>query len=121
MSIPAADTNATGAGALQRYLGDVGAVRPGLQFDALRAEDWLRSNVAGYRGPATVRQFDGGQSNPTYLMQTATDRYVLRRRPPGALLKSAHAVDREFRVMSALAAQGFPVPAPLALCEDETA
>ena len=73
-----------------------------------------------YRGPLTVKQFDGGQSNPTYLLQTAACKYVLRRKPPGVLLKSAHAVDREFRVLSALAKHGFPVPEPLALCEDES-
>jgi aminoglycoside phosphotransferase (APT) family kinase protein len=66
-----------------------------------------------------VRQFDGGQSNPTYLLETPAHKYVLRRKPPGVLLKSAHAIDREFRVLSALAGQGFPVPEPLVLCEDE--
>jgi aminoglycoside phosphotransferase (APT) family kinase protein len=76
--------------------------------------------VDSYRGPLNVRQFDGGQSNPTYLLETATAKYVLRRKPPGTLLKSAHAVDREFRVLRALAAQGLPVPEPLALCEDDS-
>jgi len=65
-----------------------------------------------------VRQFKGGQSNPTYLIETPTRRFVLRRKPPGKLLPSAHAVDREFRVIGALSAQGFPVAPPLLYCED---
>ena len=67
-----------------------------------------RAHVPGFAGPLTVRQFKGGQSNPTYLLETPARRYVLRRKPPGKLLPSAHAVDREFRVISALHAQGFP-------------
>ena len=66
-----------------------------------------------------VRQFKGGQSNPTYLLETPARRYVLRRKPPGKLLPSAHAVDREFRVISALHAQGFPVAAPVLYCADD--
>ncbi|MBL7507788.1 phosphotransferase family protein, partial [Escherichia coli] len=75
--------------------------------------------VAGYAGPLTVRQFKGGQSNPTYELTTPTAAYVLRRKPPGVLLPSAHAVDREFQVISALAAQGFPVARSYALCTDD--
>ena len=75
----------------------------------------LSRRACRFRGPLTVRQFKGGQSNPTYLLETPARRYVLRRKPPGKLLPSAHAVDREFRVISALHAQGFPVAAPLAL------
>ncbi len=75
--------------------------------------------VEGYAGPLTLRQFKGGQSNPTYLLQTPGGEYVMRRKPSGKLLKSAHAVDREFRVMSALYAAGFPVPRPYVLCTDE--
>jgi aminoglycoside phosphotransferase (APT) family kinase protein len=81
----------------KKYLGDVGAVRRGQQFDERRLDDWMRANVTGYRGPLTIRQFDGGQSNPTYVLQTPATKYVLRRKPPGVLMKSAHAVDREFR------------------------
>ena len=66
-----------------------------------------------------MRQFKGGQSNPTYLLETPARRYVLRRKPPGKLLPSAHAVDREFRVIRALHAQGFPVAEPLLYCADE--
>jgi aminoglycoside phosphotransferase (APT) family kinase protein len=64
--------------------------------------------VPGYGGPLTVDQFKGGQSNPTYRLTTPGRRYVLRRKPPGKLLPGAHAVDREYRVITALHAQGFP-------------
>jgi aminoglycoside phosphotransferase (APT) family kinase protein len=104
----------------KKYLGDIGSVRESSRFDESRLDAWLRVNVPGYSGPVTVRQFDGGQSNPTYLLKAQSGRYVLRRKPPGTLQKSAHAVDREFRVLSALAAQDFPVPTPLALCEDDS-
>jgi aminoglycoside phosphotransferase (APT) family kinase protein len=91
-----------------------------LRFDEARIEAYLRDHVNGFAGPLTVSQFKGGQSNPTYLLETPTRRYVLRRKPPGKLLPSAHAVDREHRVISALHAQGFPVPEPLLYCSDET-
>jgi aminoglycoside phosphotransferase (APT) family kinase protein len=104
----------------KKYLGDVGDVRDNSRFDEQRLDAWLRASLAGYRGPLAVKQFDGGQSNPTYLLQTPSRKYVLRRKPPGVLLKSAHAVDREFRVLSALSGHGFPVPEPLVLCEDES-
>ena len=94
-------------------------VAAALKFDAARLEAYLARNAPGFAGPLTVRQFKGGQSNPTYLLETPTRRYVLRRKPPGKLLPSAHAVDREFRVISALSAQGFPVPAPVVYCDDE--
>jgi aminoglycoside phosphotransferase (APT) family kinase protein len=83
-------------------------------------EDYLQQQVDGFSGPLTVKQFRGGQSNPTYLLESASGRYVMRRKPPGKLLKSAHAVDREFRVISALHKAGFPVPRPYVLCEDES-
>src|SRR5215475_582833 len=89
-----------------------------LRFEEERLEAWLAAHAPGFSGPLTVRQFKGGQSNPTYLLQTPGQRYVLRRKPPGKLLPSAHAVDREFRVISALHAQGFPVAAPLLSCDD---
>jgi aminoglycoside phosphotransferase (APT) family kinase protein len=91
-----------------------------LRFDSARLEAWLAREVAGFRGPLAVRQFKGGQSNPTYLLETPERRYVLRRKPPGKLLPSAHAVDREYRVIGALHAQGFPVPAPILFCADES-
>ena len=73
----------------------------------------------GFAGPITLSQFKGGQSNPTYLVETPARRYVLRRKPPGKLLPSAHAVDREYRVIGALYAQGFPVAEPIVYCADE--
>ena len=79
---------------------------------------WLQSNVEGFEGPLTVRRFDGGQSNPTYQLITPSRIYVLRKKPAGKLLPSAHAVDREFRVMEALCSTGFPVPKVYALCGD---
>jgi len=91
-----------------------------LRFDAVRLEDYLRAHVPGFVGPLVVSQFKGGQSNPTYLVETPLRRYVLRRKPPGKLLPSAHAVDREYRVISALYHQGFPVAEPVAYCADES-
>jgi aminoglycoside phosphotransferase (APT) family kinase protein len=90
-----------------------------LRMDAGRLENYLAANVKGFAGPLTVKQFKGGQSNPTYLLQTPGRAYVLRRKPPGKLLPSAHAVDRECRVIRALHKQGFPVAEPLAYCDDE--
>jgi aminoglycoside phosphotransferase (APT) family kinase protein len=78
----------------------------------------MRQNVEGYAGPLSVQQFKGGQSNPTYRLDTPGRSYVMRRKPFGKLLPSAHAVDREFRVISALAEQGFPVAQVYALCTD---
>jgi aminoglycoside phosphotransferase (APT) family kinase protein len=89
-----------------------------LRFDAAPLEAYLASHAPGFAGPLTVRQFKGGQSNPTYLLETPARNYVLRRKPPGKLLPSAHAVDREFRVISALHAQGFPAAAPVLYCDD---
>jgi aminoglycoside phosphotransferase (APT) family kinase protein len=80
---------------------------------------WMRQNVEGYHGPLKVLQFKGGQSNPTYRLDTLGGSYVARRKPFGKLLPSAHAVDREFRVISALHKQGFPVARPYALCIDD--
>lgn len=94
-------------------------VDPRHALDAEALDAWLRGHVEGYAGPLSIRQFKGGQSNPTYELSTPTAAYVLRRKPPGTLLASAHAVDREFLVISALHAQGFPVARPFALCEDD--
>ena len=93
-------------------------VTPAHRFDEERLLEYLSSHVESFDGPLSVRQFKGGQSNPTYLLEAGSGRYVLRRKPPGKLLKSAHAVDREFRIISALYAAGFAVPRPLVLCED---
>jgi len=89
-----------------------------LRFPVERLQEFLARNVPGFAGPLTVSQFKGGQSNPTYQLDTPARRYVLRRKPPGKLLPSAHAVDREFRAISALYKQGFPVAEPVILCED---
>jgi len=89
------------------------------RLDEARLDAWMREHVEGYRGPLTVLQFKGGQSNPTYRLDTPARSYVLRRKPFGKLLPSAHAVDREFRVISALGQQGFPVAKAYALCTDE--
>ena len=94
-------------------------VREGLAFDVGQLSDYMTSHVESFHGPLEVRQFRGGQSNPTYMLQAPSGSYVLRRKPPGKLLKSAHAVDREFRVISALYGDDFPVPRPYVLCEDE--
>ena len=97
----------------------VGEVRVGLGFDEARLAEWMAANVDGFAGPLTVRQFNGGQSNPTYKLTTPGQNYVLRRKPPGTLLKSAHAVDREYRVITALHAAGFPAPRTFGLCTDD--
>ena len=96
------------------------AVDPRYALDEAALDRWLGDHVEGYAGPLTVRQFKGGQSNPTYELSTPGATYVLRRKPPGVLLPSAHAVDREFTVTSALHAQGFPVARPHALCTDDS-
>jgi aminoglycoside phosphotransferase (APT) family kinase protein len=84
--------------------------------DALAA--YLRERLPGFRGPLSMEQFKGGQSNPTYKLTAGGRAYVLRRKPPGKLLPSAHAVEREYRVISALAHTGVPVPQTYCLCED---
>src|SRR5438132_9464287 len=92
------------------------------RFDAAALERWLRQRIEGFSGPASIEQYKGGQSNPTFRVAAGPRRYVLRAKPAPAakLLPSAHAVDREYRVMSALARAGIPVPGTLALCEDES-
>jgi aminoglycoside phosphotransferase (APT) family kinase protein len=92
------------------------------RFDVGRLADFLADKLPDWNGPLDVKQFQGGQSNPTYLLTTPARRYVMRSKPgPVAkLLPSAHAVEREFRVMRALAAQGIPVPQVYVLCEDES-
>ena len=95
-------------------------VAPQHAFDVARLETWMAANVEGFRGQLQVEQFKGGQSNPTFLLSAGGKQYVMRRKPPGALLQSAHAVDREYRVISALATTGVPVARTYALCEDES-
>lgn len=97
-----------------------GPIRAGHELPMDRLTDWLGRHAPALGQLKSIRQFKGGQSNPTYRVETDAGVYVLRRKPPGAVLKGAHAVDREFRVISALHQSGFPVPAPLILCADET-
>ncbi|MDB6105714.1 MAG: aminoglycoside phosphotransferase [Gammaproteobacteria bacterium] len=94
------------------------AVREAHRFDETRLAQWMSEHVDGYRGPLTVEQFNGGQSNPTYKVLTPDRVYVMRRRPPGHLLKGAHAVEREARVLRALERAGFPVAHVHGLCTD---
>jgi aminoglycoside phosphotransferase (APT) family kinase protein len=97
---------------------EVTEVRANHRFDEARLENYLRERMAGFRGPLTVRQFVTGQSNPTFVLQTPDARYVMRKKPPGTLLQSAHQVEREYRIITALAPTGVPVPRTYLLCED---
>lgn len=81
---------------------------------------WMQAHVAGFQGPLTMTRLAGGQSNPTWRVEAASGRYVLRQKPVGKVLPSAHQVDREYRVMKALGATDVPVPRMLALCEDDS-
>ena len=91
------------------------------RFDVAALERFMREHVDGFRGPLEVQQFKGGQSNPTFKLVAGDGKtYVMRRKPPGKLLPSAHAVDREYRVITALAKTGFPVARTYALCTDES-
>jgi aminoglycoside phosphotransferase (APT) family kinase protein len=100
-----------------RYSG-VGDVREAHHFEVGPLEDYLSDRLPGFCRPLTVRQFKGGQSNPTYELSCPGGHWVMRRKPPGALLPSAHAVDREYRVIAALNQIDFPVPEAHVLCED---
>jgi aminoglycoside phosphotransferase (APT) family kinase protein len=93
-------------------------VREAHRFDVPALERYLAARLPGFAGPLEVRQFLGGQSNPTYHLHAPSGEYVLRRKPPGKLLPSAHAVEREFRVIASLQGTGVPVPEALVLCED---
>jgi len=88
--------------------------------DEGRLAAWMADAVPGFSGPMTIERIGGGQSNPTYRLLTSGARYVLRRKPSGVLLKGAHAVDREYRLISALYPTGFPVPKPYGLCADDS-
>lgn len=94
-------------------------MRDSVRIDAERLADWMANNVDGFSGPLEVEEFRGGQSNPTYKLVTPARNYVLRRKPPGRLLRGAHAVEREAAVMTALGDTGFPVPRVFVLCEDD--
>ena len=95
------------------------AVQERHQFDIGRLQEFMEANVDGFSGKLTAEEFAGGQSNPTYLLSAGEEQYVMRRKPPGELLKSAHAVDREFKVMSALQNTNVPTAKTYALCTDD--
>ncbi len=98
----------------------VGEVREAHRFDEAALQAWMRDRIDGFTGGLRVRQFDSGQSNPTFLLSAGEVDYVLRKKPPGKLLPKAHMVEREYRVMKALAHSEVPVPRMLVLCEDES-
>ena len=105
-------------GELPKYMGALGDVRTGYELETESLADYLAGLPGVDPSGLRIRQYSGGQSNPTYLLETDAAKYVLRRRPPGKLLASAHAVDREYRVMKALGELGIPVPEMLGYCED---
>ena len=88
--------------------------------DLLRLDGYLQSRLPNFEGINSIKQFKGGQSNPTFLIKSVNKNYVLRRKPPGNLLKSAHAVDREYKIIKALKKVNFPVPETHILCTDES-
>ena len=96
------------------------AEREAFRLDAVRLDAWMAAHVPDYRGPLSIAQFKGGQSNPTYKLVTPARSYVLRRKPPGELVAGAHAVDREARILTALGTVGFPTPHVYGLCTDDT-
>jgi aminoglycoside phosphotransferase (APT) family kinase protein len=100
----------------------VGTVEPQGQdvLDETRLTEWMAANVEGFAGPLHLTKFKGGQSNPTYKIEAASGNYVLRRKPFGPLLPSAHAVDREYRVQAGLYGTGFPVARQYGLCSDDS-
>ena len=95
-------------------------VREAHLFDEKALSDYLIANLQGFKTPLKVEQFEGGQSNPTFLLHSGGLKYVLRKKPPGKLLPSAHQVEREYRVMKALEKTEVPVPKMLHLCTDDT-
>jgi aminoglycoside phosphotransferase (APT) family kinase protein len=103
---------------LEETSGALRPPRPQHAFESGALSNWMQQHVRDFSGPIDVQQFAGGQSNPTYLLQTPTMRYVLRRKPPGKLLPSAHAIEREYRIIAALAQTDVPVARAYGLCED---
>ena len=95
-------------------------VRDAHRFNEDRLAEYLTVHLAGFEGPLKILQFEGGQSNPTFLLSTEDKQYVLRKKPPGKLLPSAHMVEREYRIMKTLENTDVPVPRMFLLCEDET-
>jgi aminoglycoside phosphotransferase (APT) family kinase protein len=117
--VTATDT-AANAGTTAEANAGTTSVREGYRFDEAALARWMEAHVEGYAGPLTVEQFKGGQSNPTYKLVTPKRSYVLRRKPPGQILKGAHAVEREARVLQALGPTGFPVAHVYGLCTDDS-
>ena len=99
---------------------DVTEIRPGHGFDVGRLASYLAGHIEGLSANLTVRQFRGGQSNPTFLIESGASRYVLRKKPSGQLLPSAHMIEREYRVMHALRDSGVPIIRTHLLCEDSS-
>lgn len=97
---------------------NTGPVSEKHRFDEAKLDRWMAANIAEYAGNLIVTQFAGGASNPTFLLTSGDRRYVLRKKPPGVLLSSAHQVDREYRVMAALRDTDVPVPIMRGLCDD---
>ena len=95
-------------------------VRDAHLFDEKALADYLAANLKEYRAPLKIEQFEGGQSNPTFLLNSGGRKYVLRKKPPGKLLPSAHQVEREYRIMKALENTNVPVPKMLLLCQDDS-
>lgn len=104
----------------QKAFSGAGPVRSGFELDSKGLTQFMEKNVEGFSGSLEIRQFKGGQSNPTYELSAGGKKYVLRRKPSGKLLKSAHAVDREYKVISALNQTDVPVAKTFALCTDES-
>jgi aminoglycoside phosphotransferase (APT) family kinase protein len=104
----------------QKEFSGTGPVREGFELDKRALQTYMEENVEGFNGSLTINQFKGGQSNPTYQILAGGKKYVLRRKPSGKLLKSAHAVDREYKVISALNPTDVPVAKTYALCTDES-
>ncbi len=95
-------------------------VRSAHRFNEVALLEYMRAHVSDFEGPLKIQQFEGGQSNPTFLLESPSGKYVLRKQPPGELLPSAHQVDREYRVMHGLGRVGAPVPDMLSLCRDKS-
>ena len=110
----------TGVATSSTAADSVAPVRETHRIDEARLTAWMQTHVDGFAGPLQLDQFKGGQSNPTYRITTPQRSYVLRRKPTGTLLKGAHAVEREARVMGALFLAGFPAPRVYALCTDDS-
>jgi aminoglycoside phosphotransferase (APT) family kinase protein len=103
---------------IQSRFSGTGPVAQAHAFEVGQLADYMREHVDGFSGALHVEQFKGGQSNPTFLLEAGGERYVMRRKPPGTLLPSAHAIEREYRVIRALADTDVPVPKAYVLCED---